>query len=347
MGSDLQLKTPDDEASYLKRTTDRRDQRDDAATESKNDPRHHEDSDSRRDDMERLRRKRATVRAVVTRIINDMTTLMQTEPTPSGELTDRRNLLKIKETMLTDLDNQVEEHVTNDNLEDELQSVGQYQESIVLAKSRAERILSALQTTTTHASHDDFHQAPVHVKLPKLDVPKFHGDPIKWPEFWDQFQSTVHQNRYLSNVDKLKYLRSYLMGKAESVISGLSTTNESYSTAIELLKEIFGQKTLIVNDHMRRLLNVLKVRFCEDFEGLQRLHEEVQTRVRSLHNLGVEEKENGVLLKPAIIQNLPQEMVLRYTQRILSSTNTGVTSDRLDEMSVLLDFLSLEVRSRE
>ncbi|KAH7986304.1 hypothetical protein HPB49_026029 [Dermacentor silvarum] len=45
--SDLQLKTPDDEASYLKRTTDRHDQRDYAATESKNDPRHHEAYDSR------------------------------------------------------------------------------------------------------------------------------------------------------------------------------------------------------------------------------------------------------------------------------------------------------------
>ncbi|KAH7944871.1 hypothetical protein HPB49_001388 [Dermacentor silvarum] len=110
--------------------TDRRDQRDIAATESKNHPRHHEGSDSRRDDMERLRQKRATVRAAVTKIINDMTTLMRTEPTPSSELTDHLNLLKIKETMLRDLENQVEEHVTDDNLEDELQSVGQYQESI-------------------------------------------------------------------------------------------------------------------------------------------------------------------------------------------------------------------------
>lgn len=147
-------------------------------------------------------------------------------------------------------------------------------------------------------------------------------------------------------MDKLKYLRSYLSGKAEGVISGLATTNESYNTAIDLLKERFCHKSLIVNDHMRRLLNLCKVRSCEDFEGLQSLYEKVQTRVRSLCNLGVEEKEYGVLLKTAIIQNLPQEMVLRYTRRTLSSTNTSGTSDQLDELSILLDFLSLEVRSR-
>ncbi|KAL1433280.1 hypothetical protein MTO96_012680 [Rhipicephalus appendiculatus] len=70
----VQLKTPNDEASSVKRTAYRRDQRDDVGRET-NDPRHHEHCDSRRDDMERLRRKRTTVRAVVTRIINEMTTL--------------------------------------------------------------------------------------------------------------------------------------------------------------------------------------------------------------------------------------------------------------------------------
>ena len=183
--------------------------------------------------------------------------------------------------------------------------------NIVLVKSHAERILSAPQAVATHASHDDSHQARAQIKLPKLDLPKFNGDPIRWPEFWDQFESTIDQNRHLADVDELKYLRIYLSGKAEGVISGLATTNESYSTAIHLLKERFGHKSLIVNDHMRRLLNLHKVRSCEDFDRLQRLYEEVQTRVRSLRNLGVEEKEYGVLLKTAIIQNLPQEVVLR------------------------------------
>ncbi|KAL1475127.1 hypothetical protein MTO96_037514 [Rhipicephalus appendiculatus] len=34
--------------------------------------------------MERRRRKRTTVRSAVTRILNDMTTIIKTEPTPTG-----------------------------------------------------------------------------------------------------------------------------------------------------------------------------------------------------------------------------------------------------------------------
>lgn len=113
-----------------------------------------------------------------------MTTLMRTEPTPTGELIDHLNLLKIKEMMLMDLDNQIEEHVTDDNLKDEINDVGQYQDSIVITKSHAERILSAPQAVATHASHKDSHQALHRLSyLSKLDLPKFSGDQIRWPEF--------------------------------------------------------------------------------------------------------------------------------------------------------------------
>lgn len=35
-------------------------------------------------------------------------------------------------------------------------------------------------------------------KLPKLELTKFDGDIRKWQEFWDSFQSSVHENRSLS-----------------------------------------------------------------------------------------------------------------------------------------------------
>ncbi|CAF1610349.1 unnamed protein product, partial [Didymodactylos carnosus] len=49
-------------------------------------------------------------------------------------------------------------------------------------------------------------------KLPKLEIKKFDGDRIRWQEFWDQFDSSIHSNEFISDVDKFKYLRSYLDG---------------------------------------------------------------------------------------------------------------------------------------
>ena len=36
------------------------------------------------------------------------------------------------------------------------------------------------------------------VKLPKLEIPSFSGEKLKWAEFWDSFKAAVHLNTSLS-----------------------------------------------------------------------------------------------------------------------------------------------------
>ena len=48
------------------------------------------------------------------------------------------------------------------------------------------------------------------IKLPKLSLPSFHGDPMKWSLFWGQFSSAVHNNGQLDNTQKLTYLREVI-----------------------------------------------------------------------------------------------------------------------------------------
>ena len=54
-----------------------------------------------------------------------------------------------------------------------------------------------------------------HAKLPKLELKKFHGNPIEWYPFWESFKSAVHKNSNLSRADKFNYLTSYLTGTAQ------------------------------------------------------------------------------------------------------------------------------------
>ena len=83
------------------------------------------------------------------------------------------------------------------------------------------------------------------MKLPKLDLPTFNGNLLGWQEFWDIFNSTIHQQS-LSNVVKFSYLKSSLRGAATSAVSGISITDGNYSIVIALLKETFGRKEAIV-----------------------------------------------------------------------------------------------------
>jgi len=75
------------------------------------------------------------------------------------------------------------------------------------------------------------------VNVPKLELSSFGGDRTKRIEFWDSFDSSVHTNGSLTNVDKFNYLKGKVFGQAREVISGLALTNENYILAVNILKE--------------------------------------------------------------------------------------------------------------
>ena len=52
------------------------------------------------------------------------------------------------------------------------------------------------------------HTPVTRVKLPKLVLKKFNRDLMKWAAFWDTFESSVHNNTSLSDVDKFNYLNA-------------------------------------------------------------------------------------------------------------------------------------------
>ncbi len=83
------------------------------------------------------------------------------------------------------------------------------------------------------------------LKLPKLNAPPFNGSPIKWDEFWDVFDSFVHSNPNLSDVQKFTYLRGMLTGSASAAIAGISITNRNYREAVEGPQKWFGKPEVV------------------------------------------------------------------------------------------------------
>jgi hypothetical protein len=93
--------------------------------------------------------------------------------------------------------------------------------------------------------------------------------------FWDSFKSAVHENTTLSLVEKFNYLISLLEGTASRTIQGLTLTEANYHSAIELLKERFGQPQQIISAHMDELL---KIKVCNDSDRFTSLQYMCMTR---------------------------------------------------------------------
>ena len=123
-------------------------------------------------------------------------------------------------------------------------------------------------------------------KLPKLALEKFRGDVTTFQSFWEQFNSTIHENASIPETDKFKHLKSLLDGPAARVVQGLTLTSANYKHARELLKDRYGRTQVIISALMD---NVLKLNPCtsEKPHQLRYLYGQIRVQIRGLEALGV------------------------------------------------------------
>lgn len=69
------------------------------------------------------------------------------------------------------------------------------------------------------------------IKLPRIEIPIFYGDYRAWPEFKDLFESLIHDNPSLRNVQKFHHLKNKVKGTAGSLIKSLHMTDANYPEA--------------------------------------------------------------------------------------------------------------------
>ena len=174
-------------------------------------------------------------------------------------------------------------------------------------------------------------------KLPKLQLPKYEGDPRNWQEWWDAFE-IIHNSTTLASVDKFRHLKTLLEGPAAKAISGIQMTNSNYEEAVDILKKRFSQKQIIINAHMEALLSLQRVSSERDIRSLRKLYDAIEVNVRSLKTLGIDFKQYGALLIPVIMNKVPDEIRLIITKEIKGEDW---------ELDGILEILQGELEARE
>ena len=89
--------------------------------------------------------------------------------------------------------------------------------------------MKPIRSNSTHRSSIE------EVKLPKMEIRQFSGNPTKWQTFYDSFKTSLYASR-LSDIQTFSYLIGYLEGDALNAISELAPTSQNYTQALELLE---------------------------------------------------------------------------------------------------------------
>ena len=141
----------------------------------------------------------------------------------------------------------------------------------------------------------------------------------------------------LQIVSKFTYLKGALDGEAARVLKGLSLVESNYDVAINLLKERFGRKDLIIQSHLQSLLKLdLATKSQPGSSGyissLWNFYDDILSHVRSIEGLGIVGSKCEVFLVPIILSRIPSNICQAWFK--LKSTRS-----REDDLSVLIKFL--------
>lgn len=168
------------------------------------------------------------------------------------------------------------------------------------------------------------------MRLPKLQIPVFSGDPRTWLRFYDLFKVTVHESRRLSKAQKLQYLQSLLQGQAESTISHLLTQDEnSYDEAWEKLTNRYHRTSLMISSFVEMFVEQPVIHVPTE-SNIRKLADISDESLRGLRALAQEERDHFLVY--LLVKKLDKE-----TKQLWARASSGNETPTIVE---LIEFLN-------
>uniref|UniRef100_A0A8D8Q0I4 CCHC-type domain-containing protein n=1 Tax=Cacopsylla melanoneura TaxID=428564 RepID=A0A8D8Q0I4_9HEMI len=168
-----------------------------------------------------------------------------------------------------------------------------------------------------------------HVKLPPIELPSFRGDSDQWLPFKDTFCALVQDNDFLTDVQKLHYLKSSLKGEALGLVGSLSSSGQNYKIAWTLLRDHYENKRLIINDHLKAIFEVPVVG-TQDFKGFSMLANEVRKNLKAIEALEISVEGWDPLLLYIISNKLDRDTQREWETSISSNKEMPLVTELLD-----------------
>ena len=177
------------------------------------------------------------------------------------------------------------------------------------------------------------------MKLPKTDLRKFSGEVLDWPEFWDIFRVSIHDNPEIPAVQKFVYLKSLLTDEAAGYVANIKTEEANYEVAVERLKSRYGKDEVQRNRLMSKLADMKSL--DQSNKAMRDAVDELCATVRALEVQGVTTEQYGALLMPLIESKLPRDWRLEWARE-----KAGLAKEEAG-LSKMLKFLERELDIRE
>ena len=302
------------------------------------------------DVLVKKRRRRAGYRGHLSKLEKDITECINSFDETNINHVSRLNALKnnfneqIKN--IKTLDNEIFDLLEEDEIETEIENSLTENDKYFDILSRIDAHLNKVPPSTSSSQSSasslsippSSHSDTSEVNLPKINLPFFDGNPLNWQSYWDQFQASVDLKTNIQKVVKFNYLTGSLSETVSKCISGLTLTNENYDVAVKILKERYANPQMLISSHMEALVKLNPVKHKNDVKGLRKIYDQVESSIRNLNSLNVDQESYGTLLVHLLNEKLPSEIRLIIARRF---------GEEVWTLKVMLEIIKTELFAKE
>lgn len=188
-------------------------------------------------------------------------------------------------------------------LDDHISCVQQEYESIKAQQEAEDRNILVESLRQSIGSISPGNELNSGEKLPTLQIQPFRGEKALYRSFKEHFVSTIGRNSNLDEVQKFKYLLSYLKDGPKLLVESLPVLGSSYHTALDILERTYSDLKEIKYE---LALKLESLKPCKaDPQSLYNFYCEVESLLRQIEGHGVDPDTADWLIGPMIFNRLP------------------------------------------
>lgn len=200
-------------------------------------------------DPQRLRLKRGQVKGCLRNL--ETWVNQHAQEANQSDLEVRLKMLKKYELRFEEIQNQLEDSETVQFEVEEVERIT-FDERISLIESTLLEYRHSFDTShTLNETQGNISLDLITSDLPKIELPKFSGEYLEFPQFMDTFKALVHnvKSKGMTDIRRFGLLKSSLVGKAHDAICNLPLVSGNYQLALDILYERFFKQRLIFTSY--------------------------------------------------------------------------------------------------
>ncbi|XP_043264183.1 uncharacterized protein LOC122404315 [Colletes gigas] len=204
-----------------------------------------------------------------------------------------------------------------------------YFEIITRVEQHIAQFRRARSTPISSSSSPAIKEPPVTPRLPTIVLPEFNGDYNDWLRFRDTFESLIHNNETLSDIQRFHYLNSALKGPAARVTQSLGVSEANYRIAWSALKNRFEDPRSLVHHHTNALLD-LPIMQKQTSSSLREFIDTANNHIRALGALGEPVQTWDTLLISILSKKLDPFTAKKWEERVVTMPGRLKLHDLVD-----------------